>query len=347
MSERSFDFNPAVRERVPLLIGLAGPSGSGKTFTALRLATGMAKVTPGPILFIDTENRRGLHYAENFEFKHMDFGAPFASLDYLAAMQEADRLKPSVIVVDSMSHEHEGPGGLVDYHATQLQEAVNRAKDRGDTRSDWALSESYQMLAWREPKAARRQLLQGITRLNANVILCFRAGETSKPTKNAKGKTEVVEQGFTPIAGKEFVYEMTCCALLRAGARGVPTWKSDKPGEHAAIKLPGQFRDLFRDGEQIGEAQGEALAKWAVGAQAPAPEGKRASQIDMPGLMIAGDAAARKGTQALATWWKSLDKTEQKLLAPKKDEPRTGWKATAEQQDGDMAPAGADPEVPF
>lgn len=342
MSERSFDFNPAVRERVPLLIGLAGPSGSGKTFTALRLATGMAKVTPGPILFIDTENRRGLHYAENFDFQHMDFGAPFSSLDYLAAMQEADRLNPSVIVVDSMSHEHEGPGGLVDYHATQLQEAVARAKDRGDTRSEWALSESYQMLAWREPKAARRQLLQGITRLNANVILCFRAGETSKPTKNAKGKTEVIEQGFTPIAGKEFVYEMTCCALLRAGARGIPTWESDKPGEHAAIKLPGQFRDLFQKGQQIGETQGEALARWAVGGAKP---GKRASQIDMEGLMLAGETAARKGSEALATWWKSLDKTEQKLLAPKKDEEGTGWKATAKIQDG--AAPKQDAEVEF
>lgn len=336
MSERNFDFNPAVRERVPLLIGLAGPSGSGKTFTALRLATGMAKVTPGPILFIDTENRRGLHYAENFQFLHMDFGAPFSSLDYLAAMQEADRLKPSVIVVDSMSHEHEGPGGMIDYQSKEL--------DRMAGTDDWGKRERMQMLAWQKPKAARRQLLQGITRLNANVILCFRAGEKSKPTKNDKGKTEIVEQGFTPIAGPEFVYEMTCCALLRAGARGVPTWESDKPGEHAAIKLPGQFRDLFPRGEQIGETQGEALAKWAIGGAAP---GKRASQIDMPGLMLAGEDAARRGTKALATWWKSLDRQEQKLLAPKKDEPKTGWKATAEAQDGGaLAPAG-EPEIPY
>lgn len=334
MSERSFDFNVAVRERVPLLFGLVGPSGSGKTFTALRLAMGMQKVTPGPILFIDTENRRGLHYADNFQFKHMDFGAPFASLDYLAAMQEADRLKPSVIIVDSMSHEHEGPGGLVDFQAKELDRMAGE---------DWGKRERMQMLAWQKPKAARRQLLQGITRLNANVILCFRAGEKSKPQKNDKGKTEIVEQGFTPIAGPDFVYEMTCCALLRAGARGVPTWASDKPGEHAAIKLPGQFRDLFPSGEAIGEAQGEALARWAVGGAAP---GKRASNIDIDGLMLAGEAAANKGTHALAAWWKTLDKSEQKLLAAKKDEPKSGWKATAEKQD-DQAMAGASSEIPF
>lgn len=324
MSTRDFSFNPAVRERVPLLVGLVGPSGSGKTFTALRLARGMQKVTPGPILFIDTENRRGLHYADNFEFQHMDFGAPFASLDYLAAMQEADKMKPSVIVVDSMSHEHEGPGGLTDFQSKELDRMA------GD---DWGKRERMQMLAWQKPKAARRALLQGITRLNANVILCFRAGEKSKPQKNDKGKIEIVEQGFTPIAGPEFVYEMTCCALLRAGARGVPTWTSDKPGEHAAIKLPGQFRDLFPAGEAIGEGQGEALARWAVGAAKP---GKRASQMDIDSLMVAGADAASKGMHALSTWWRTLDKAEQKLLFAKKDEPDTGWKAIAERKDAEV-----------
>ena len=32
----TFEFRPAVRENVPLLIGLAGGTGSGKTFSAMR-----------------------------------------------------------------------------------------------------------------------------------------------------------------------------------------------------------------------------------------------------------------------------------------------------------------------
>lgn len=332
MADRGFSFDPAVRERVPLFVGLVGPSGSGKTFTALRLARGMAKVSPGPILFIDTENRRGLHYAENFDFLHSDFGAPFASLDYLSALQQADELKPSVIVVDSMSHEHEGPGGMIDFQAKEL--------DRMAGTSDYGKRERMQMLAWQQPKAARRALLQGITRLNANVICCFRAGEKSKPAKNDKGKIEIVEQGFTPIAGQEFVYEMTMCALLRAGARGVPTWESDKPGEHAAIKLPGQFRDLFRDGEQMTEEHGAALAKWAVGGARPK---ERASNNDMDALFAAGDDAASKGTHALGAWWKSLTNQERKLLTAKKDDPETGWKAVAAKSE----PAEPLAEVPF
>ena len=34
---RTFEAKPAVRESVPLLVGLMGASGSGKTYSALRL----------------------------------------------------------------------------------------------------------------------------------------------------------------------------------------------------------------------------------------------------------------------------------------------------------------------
>jgi len=62
--EREFILQPAVKEEVPLFVGLVGPSSSGKTYTALRLATGIHKVMnqPGGIIVIDTENRRALHY---------------------------------------------------------------------------------------------------------------------------------------------------------------------------------------------------------------------------------------------------------------------------------------------
>ena len=80
---RVFEDRPATRERTPLLVGLVGPSGSGKTYSALRLATGFQRVTGGDIYFIDTEARRALHYADSFNFRHLPFGAPFGSLDYL------------------------------------------------------------------------------------------------------------------------------------------------------------------------------------------------------------------------------------------------------------------------
>ncbi|MHA7900801.1 MAG: AAA family ATPase [Henriciella sp.] len=259
---RTFEHKKGVRDRVPLLIGLAGPSGSGKTYSALQLATGMQKVNEGEIFVIDTENKRALHYADDFDFQHVDFAPPFGSLDYLAVLEHVAKNKPAAIVVDSLSHEHEGEGGLIDLHSQIVQRMAG---------NDYAKQQRVQMLAWKDPKGNRRKLLNGLIRLNCNVIMCFRAGEKSKPGKDKKtGKNIIIEQGFTPIAGSEFVYEMTVSTLFYPGSQGVPVLQSDKPGEYAAIKIPGQFQNLFKPGEQITPEHGRKLAEWAQGGEAPA-----------------------------------------------------------------------------
>jgi RecA/RadA recombinase len=99
----SFSFRPARREGVPLLIGLAGASGSGKTFSALSLAQGIASVTGGKIAFIDTERRRGLHYADRFDFMHAELDPPFTPGRYAEAFEAAEQAGASVVVVDSAS----------------------------------------------------------------------------------------------------------------------------------------------------------------------------------------------------------------------------------------------------
>ena len=81
MSDRTFEDKPAVRTATPLLVGLIGPSGSGKTFSALRMATGIQRVSGGEVFVVDTESRRSLHYADKFKFRHVEFHAPFGPLD--------------------------------------------------------------------------------------------------------------------------------------------------------------------------------------------------------------------------------------------------------------------------
>src|SRR6185436_10622008 len=62
----SFVLKPAVRENVPLLIGLAGGTGSGKTYSAMRLAKGLAGGQKFAV--IDTESGRARAYADEFQF---------------------------------------------------------------------------------------------------------------------------------------------------------------------------------------------------------------------------------------------------------------------------------------
>lgn len=257
---RSFDAKPAVRESVPLLVGLMGPSGGGKTYSALRLASGIQTVTGGDIYGVDTEARRMLHYADRFKFKHIQFDAPFGSIDYLAAIQQCVKAGASVVIVDSLSHEHSGPAGMLDFHDQELDRLA------GD---DYAKRERMKMLAWQKPKAARRRFIDGLLQLGGNFIFCFRAKETVKPVKIG-GKTEIVPQGFMPIAGDELVFEMTVNCLLLPHANGVPTWRSDQVGERLMMKLPEQFKDIFEKEQPLSEDIGARLARWAKGGEASA-----------------------------------------------------------------------------
>lgn len=317
LPNRSFVANDAKREKVPLLVGLMGPSGGGKTYTALRLATGIQSVSGGDIYVIDTESRRALHYADKFKFKHVPFDAPFGSLDYLAALQWCVKQGAGVVIVDSMSHEHEGPGGMKDLQEQILDRMAG---------TDYKKRERMQMLAWAEPKAKRRALINGILQLNCNFIFCFRAKNTSKPVKNPEtGKNEVQQQGFMPIAGDEFVFEQTLNALLLPGAGGVPTWQSDQVGERTMIKLPEQFASLRQRTEPLDEKVGERLAKWAAGDPTPVPKksepAERAFEATDAGTDYSADleklkALARPGNMdALGAAWKAIGPEARKALA--------------------------------
>lgn len=291
---RDFTTSHAEPGESPLWIGIMGPSGGGKTYSALRLAKGIQSVIGGKIELIDTERGRGKHYAKLFDYEYTAFPPPHGSLDYQAAIEHAVKVnKSSIIIVDSLSHEHEGEGGLIDFQ----EKEVERMAD-----GDSAKAERVKMLAWARPKAARKQLLRSMIDHGTAVvfILCFRAGESSKPGKGGK----VIQMGFMPIAGKEFIYEVTVCALLMPGANGVPTWNPENVGEKMMRKLPEQFKDLFAktEGQPLGEAHGKALAEWSVGGtKAPAAPKQAGNAAKTPAerteaakaaLLAAPDAAA-------------------------------------------------------
>ncbi len=289
---RNFTHRIATRDKTPLLVGLVGPSGSGKTFSALRLATGIQRVMPGEVFVIDTEAGRALQYAEKFRFVHVPFGAPFSPLDYLDAIKYCVDNGAQTIVIDSMSHEHEGPGGVLEWHAAEM--GGNYAK---------------QMLAWAKPKAARRRLINTILQYNCNFVFCFRAKTKMKlPPKGAPKGTEPTDLGYRPIGGDEWMYEMTLNCLLLPRTNGAPTWTPSIDGEKEVIKLPEQFANLFPSNVQLTEDIGEAMAKWAAG-------GKPAGTMTAPQLIAEYAACSepsefRRLEEARKASWSSIGKDD-------------------------------------
>lgn len=256
---RKFECTDGKRENTPCLVGVVGASGSGKTYSALRVAAGMQRVTGGDIGFIDTETRRGLHYADRFKFKHLELNAPFDSASYLEAVEYFVNKGVSTIVIDSMSHEHQGEGGLLDQVGLDGEKRVKFSE-------------------WLGPKLRRGKMINGFLQAPANIIFCFRAKEKLKPVKTATGAQELEYQGWTAVTGKEFLYEMLMNFLLVPGSLGRPLWNSDFDGERALMKIPGQFQHLFPTdvpfdkARQLTEEVGQVLAEWTAGKGAEPPK---------------------------------------------------------------------------
>jgi hypothetical protein len=94
----SFSFRPARREGVPLLtIGLAGAASDGAamsfSFSAKRESPPRHRIRDrrqDRVHRSDTENRRGLHYADRFDFMHAELAPPFTPARYGEAIKAAE-----------------------------------------------------------------------------------------------------------------------------------------------------------------------------------------------------------------------------------------------------------------
>jgi len=270
----SFELRPAVRENVPLLIGLAGGTGSGKTFSAMRLAKGLSDGQPFAV--IDTESGRAKAYADEFKFDHGELIAPFTPDSYARAIVSVDALKKyPVIVVDSASHEYAGDGGVLDMQEEELSRMAGQ---------DYQKRESCKMASWVKPKMAHKAYMAKLLQIRAHLILCFRAEPKTEMLKEG-GKWVVRPKvgltgldGWFPICEKNMPYELTAYFLLLA----------DRPGVPHPIKLMDKHRGFFPMDKPITEAAGAGLAEWARGGATTAkPDTLLLTEDECKDLLIA------------------------------------------------------------
>ena len=303
----SFTFRPAIRENVGLLIGLIGASGSGKTYTAMELASGISGGKPFAV--IDTEAGRAKHYADAFKFDHGDLKPPFAPSAYADAIRAADDAHYPVIVVDSMSHEHAGEGGILDMQEAEFARMGGR--------------DAVKMASWIKPKGEHRRMVSRLLQVRAHLILCFRAEEKIEMVR-VDGKMEVRKKqtatgldGWVPICEKNLPYELTASFLLMAARPGVPL----------PIKLQEQHKALFPLDAPITEQSGKSLAKWAAGGNHPsqaaelspsAPAAVGAPSGAPDPLIVKARELAETGTAAYSEWFDALSASEQKRIGKKR-----------------------------
>jgi hypothetical protein len=242
------EIRPAQREGARLVIGLAGWTGCGKTYTAIELAYGLANYDPSKVGLMDAENKRGSLYADilqqsnpptNVPFLIGDLVAPFSPGRYIEGIQEFEKAGVEVLVVDSISHEHEGPGGLIDI-AGDDNKFWNRAK--------------------REHKKFVNALLQS----SMHIIVCVRAREKVAMAK-VNGKTEYQDEGLQPVTEKNLMFDMTASLMMY-----------DEGTRQVKLKCPAALQAILGRGTgYITAADGKAIRDWVDGAKQLDPEVER------------------------------------------------------------------------
>lgn len=243
---------PAERDAARLVIGLSGLSGEGKTYSAIMLAYGLAGYDARKVGFIDTENKRGRLYANILrnhpthptqdKFWIADLEPPFTPARCAQAIKDFNDFRASkgdpgieVLVFDSVTHEYEGTGGVMEI--AELQALGNGPKKR----PNWALA-----------KKLHKDFMNVLLQSNAHVIPCIRAREKGRE-KMVDGKKVFEMDGVpSPIQERNFMFEMTASLMM---------WSEGK--SQSVLKCPEELRPfLGRQEGYITSADGYAIRQW-------------------------------------------------------------------------------------
>jgi hypothetical protein len=102
----------ATRQKAKIRLGLSAVSGGGKTYSALLIAFGLCGDW-NKITVIDTENNSADLYSHLGEYNVIPLPPPYNPERYIEAIHACEDAGMEVIIIDSISHEWEGEGGIL------------------------------------------------------------------------------------------------------------------------------------------------------------------------------------------------------------------------------------------
>lgn len=260
---------------------LDGPSGSGKTWSALLLATGLAKREGSRIAAIDTENGRMNYYADKFDFDTFDMSEfredeRYKPENYKYAIEQAVLAGYKVIVIDSMSHEWK---------------YLNDVHDRMTGNS---------FTNWQPLKKRHNDFFEYVLQSPIHIIATARAKDEYVMETGTNGKQQPRKVGLGAIQDKEIEYNYTVTFNLAQDSH-IATATKDNTHLFEGRFLP------------ITEKNGEEIYEWAnsgeaIKPSAPAPTFTKPSAAE-PVTDDIQDLKKRIVTKASALVKKDKEKT--------------------------------------
>lgn len=244
----AFVIRKARRSAHRLRLLLSGPAGSGKTWGAIEIARGLG----GRCVVIDTEEGSSDIYNDLHDFDVVDLRPPFTPERYCDAITQCESAGYDVIIIDSITHEWNGSGGVL-----ELKDQLAAAKYRGNT---WS--------AWSELTPRHRRFVDAMLRSPAHIIACGRS-KTETSQVDEGGRKKVVKLGMAVEQRDGIEFEFTVVLdIVHDG--------------HYAVASKDRTRLFLGDPKPITADHGRALAAWLAGSEPVPPAPAPADEDDAP-----------------------------------------------------------------
>lgn len=261
----------ATREQVKLRLAFQGVSGGGKTATMLLVARGMVEELGRRgklpdldchIGLIDTENDSASLYSHLVDFDRIVLSPPYSVDRYLKCLSSLEAAGYSVIITDQISHEWEGPGGILDQ--------VGKSKAYND------------FAKWNGPSQDHDRFIDRYMHSPAHILCSMRAKTEhsleEQETRPGSGvfKKVPVRIGIKPKQREGTEYEFTCLFDLAHGTNAATCLKDRTEMFPINQVVP---RDAMlaagNPSQGMGIAWGAKFIEWVYSAKkaaAPPPE---------------------------------------------------------------------------
>lgn len=235
----------AERRQAKIKMALQGPSGSGKTMGALQIAYGLCQ-SWDRIAVIDTENYSASLYAHLGQYLVLNITAPFTPEKYIEAIQTCLNAGVEVIIIDSISHEWEGSGGILDVHSNMT----------GNSFTNWG-----------KLTPRHNAFVQAILQSPVHIIATIRSKQDYVLSER-NGKQVPEKVGLKGVTRDGMDYE--CTIVLDIDIKHNAIASKDRTG-------------LFMDKPEfkITPATGEQILSWCQQGTAKSPEEVLAEQIEL------------------------------------------------------------------
>ena len=221
-------FEKAKRSKCMMKLCISGASGSGKTYSALKISKGLVG-NLSKVVVLDTENGSSNLYADMGEFSVLTIDAPFTPEKYIQAINEAVTAGFECIIIDSLSHEWFGTGGILDTHA----------KMEGNSFTNWS-----------KITPRHNAMIQHIVNAPVHIIATLRS-KTEYVMQQKNGKSIPEKVGMKAIQRDDTDYEFTVAFEINRHHKA--TVSKDRTG-------------LFHGSSEwmLNEQVGESIKSWCT-----------------------------------------------------------------------------------